>query len=396
MKTVLTCLLLAVAIEVPVLAQTVSAEDDGTDLKEIIIFGRHSIRAPTSSDADMDQYAADPYPAFIDPGSGTVSNGILTLHGKQAEGLLGAYFREYLLHEGLLTGTTNDLARTYFRANVIERSYMTAARFGAGLITNGTIPVHTYTPGPTNADPVFDPLWAMQVTVDAARALAEVQALFGSGTNISSAYSNELSLIRKALYPPGTQPTNAPPQQGSVDPTTLLTSFQTNPPPYFTGDVAYLGGLEELVNAADPFIMQYADGFSTNDVAWGRLTAEEVSQQTRINTLQIEVAMRMPYLARVQSSSAASHILRTMLQSVNGETLAGAFGDTTTQIHVIISSDYYVAGLAGFLDTHWQLPGYQPDFCTPGGALVFELRQVRTTEEYLVRVFYTAQTLDQP
>jgi hypothetical protein len=105
--------------------------------------------------------------------------------------------------------------------------------------------------------------------------------------------------------------------------------------------------------------------------------------------------MRQPYLARVQSSSAASHILRTMIQTISGTNLAGAFGDTNTQIHVIISSDYYVAGLAGLLGAHWLLPGYQPDFCPPGGTLVFELRQVRATGQYLVRVFYTAQTFDQ-
>ena len=44
---------------------------------------------------------------------------------------------------------------------------------------------------------------------------------------------------------------------------------------------------------------------------------------------------------------------------------------------------------------HWLLPGYEPDFCPPGGALVFELRQVTATGQYLVRVFYTAQTFDQ-
>jgi 4-phytase/acid phosphatase len=141
--------------------------------------------------------------------------------------------------------------------------------------------------------------------------------------------------------------------------------------------------------------MQYADGFTNNDVGWGQLTLDALSQQTRINTLQIEIAMRQPYLARVQSSSAASHILRTMIQTLSGEPLAGAFGDTNTQIHVIVSSDFYLAGLAGLLDAHWLLPGYQPDFCPPGGTLVFELRQVRATGQYLVRVFYTAQTFDQ-
>jgi 4-phytase / acid phosphatase len=51
--------------------------------------------------------------------------------------------------------------------------------------------------------------------------------------------------------------------------------------------------------------------------------------------------------------------------------------------------------LAGLLDLHWMLPGYQADYCAPGGALVFELRQHKRSKKYLVRVFYTAQTLDQ-
>ena len=286
---------------------------------------------------------------------------------------------------------------------------MTAAKFGAGLIPGANIPVHTYYPTPTNADPVIDPLLAgvAPVSVDPVRALAEVQGVFGSGTNLSSAYSGELSLISKLLYPPGTHPlypgispTNGA-LPGSFDPTTVpitltISAPLTNGgPPYYTGNVIAMGGLDSVVTAADPFVMQYFDDFPTNDVGWGQLTLDALSQQTRINTLQIEIAMRQPYLARVQSSSAASHILRTMIQAISGEPLAGAFGDTNSQIHVIVSSDYYVAGLAGLLDAHWLLPGYQPDFCPPGGTLVFELRQVRATGQYLVRVFYTAQTFDQ-
>jgi len=102
-----------------------------------------------------------------------------------------------------------------------------------------------------------------------------------------------------------------------------------------------------------------------------------------------------PYLDRVQSSNAAAHVLRSMKQAVLGEAVPGAFSGPTTQVLVVISSDSYIAGLAGLLQAHWQLPGYQPDFCAPGGALVFELRQSKESGEYLVRVFYTAQSLDQ-
>ena len=405
-KAILTVLLLAVAMEGPVLAQTIKAADDGTVLKQIIIFGRHSIRAPVSDTNKLNLSSTDPFPIFVG-----VPTGYLTPNGRLAAGLMGSYFHDYLLHEGVLTGDTNtDLAHSYFRANIIERSYMTAAKFGAGLIPGANIPVHTYNPTPTttptNADPVFDPILAGFATVDPVRALTEVQGVFGSGTNLSSAYSGELSLISKVLYPPGTQPlypgtsptNNAPP--GSFDPTTVPITLATNVPrssgpPYSTGGVIDMGGLDSTVSAADPFVMQYADGFPTNEVAWGRLTLDTLSQQTRLVTLQFDICMRSPYLARVQSSSAASHILRSMLQVTGGMPLDGALGTPESQVLVIVSSDGFVAGLAGLLNMHWLLPGYQPDFCAPGGALVFELRQVKATGQYLVRVFYTAQTFDQ-
>ena len=244
------------------------------------------------------------------------------------------------------------------------------------------------------------PFWPGWRRFDPARALTEVIGVFRGGAEIASAYSGELSLISKVLYPPGTQPTtNAP--RGSIDPTTLpITLANSAPlpaprPPYYTGNVIVTGGLNTTVSAVDPFVMQYADGFPTHEVGWGRLTPDTLSQQTRLMTLQLEIAMRQPYLAKVQSSSAASHVLRSLSQAIGGEPLAGALGTPQSRVLVIVSSDYYVAGLAGLLDLHWLLPGYQPDFCAPGGALVFELRQVKTTAQYLVRVFYTAQTFDQ-
>ncbi len=299
----------------------------------------------------------------------------------------------------MLTGDTNtDLALSYFRANSIERSYITAAEFGAGLIPGASIPVNTFPAGVP--DLVFDPLSAGVATVDPARAVTEIQGIFGSGSNLMSAYSGELSLVSQVLYPPGTQP-NTNVFQGSVDPTTqpitLVANVPPEPsgPPYAAGEVIDMGGLDSTVSAADPFVMQYADGFPTNEVAWGRLTLDTLSQQTRLVTLQFDICMRSPYLAQVQSSSAASHILRSMLQVTGEVPLDGALGTPQSQVLVIVSSDGLVAGLAGLLDIHWLLPGYQPDFCAPGGALVFELRQVTATGQYLVRVYYTAQTFDQ-
>ncbi len=404
-KVILLGLLLVLFFAVPVPAQIIKVNDD-TTLKQIIIFGRHSIRSGTSDPSSLNRYSADPYPEFTG-----VPTGYLTPRGQQAASLLGSYFREYLLHEGLLTGSTQtDLDHSYFRANSIQRSNMTAAKFGEGLIPGATIPVHSYqitlsTPPYYQPDPIFDPIAAGVVTTaDPDRALAEVQGIYGDGAAMASAYSGELSLVSNVLYPPGTHPLYppgtppSPAPQGAVDPTNQLLypiTFTAIKPIQNTGGSVATGGLNVLNSATDPFVMQYADGFAQDDVGWGRLTPDALSQQTRLTVLQIQIAMRTPYMNRLQSSNAASHVLRSMTHAASGINLPGAFGNAKTKVNVIVSSDYYVAGLAGLLGVHWLLPGYQPDYCAPGGALIFELRQNKRSKEHLVRVFYTAQTFDQ-
>jgi 4-phytase/acid phosphatase len=115
----------------------------------------------------------------------------------------------------------------------------------------------------------------------------------------------------------------------------------------------------------------------------------------RIYNLILDLEFRTPYLARVQSSNVASHIVRSMVQSATGNAMTGTLGTPSTKIVVLIASDVNVCGLAGLFHIDWLLPGYQPNFCSPGGAMVFELRQSQSTGEYIVRGSYVAQTMDQ-
>jgi 4-phytase/acid phosphatase len=382
-------LTLTVPLHSPVLAQTIANLNDGTTLKQIIVFGRHSIRSSTTCPAQLEQYAVQSYPDF------GVSTGCLTPNGSTAETLLGAYFRQYLLQEGLLTGNDSlDAARSYFRSNSIERSWMTATAFGTGLIPNLTVPVHSYPISypVSQPDPVFDPILANVAKVDPNIAAAQVQEIFYSGAALESVYSDEYSLLYNVLFGPQQPPPTGCPSPGCTDPTALPITLNPSTGTLYTGGNINIGGLGSVLSASDPFVMQLADGL---EVGWGQLTPDQVSQLTRLVNLQFDIEMRSPYLAKVQSSNAASHVLRTMQQTVFHRKVPGAFGNAKSRIVVVISSDAYVAGLAGLLNAHWQLPGYQPDFCAPGGALVFELRQYNRSKQYLVRVFYTAQTFDQ-
>jgi len=360
---------------------------DDTQLKQVIIFGRHSVRAPVAPNVYLNQFSEQSFPNF------GVNAGILTPNGEKLETILGGYYRQWLTEEGLLTGNdTADANFVYFHANAIQRTVDTAQHFWAGFLPAAPINVQYLTPS-TASDPLFDPVGAGVAELDSQMAIASVMGrLGGDPQSLASAYAPEFALTRSVLlgYPAGQ--TAPPPTPANV---TDATDFTANPivvAPGTNGAPVSLGGLSTVSNTVDPFTMEYADGLP---VGWGQLTASGVSQASRISNLVLDLEFRTPYLSRVQSSNVASHIVRSMVQSATGKAMTGTLGSPSTKIVVLIASDVNVCGFAGLLRIDWLLPGYQADFCGPGGALVFQLRQSQSTGEYIVRASYIAQTLDQ-
>src|ERR1022692_2968957 len=137
-------------------AQTV----DDTELKQVIIFGRHSVRAPVAPNAYLNQFSVQQFPDF------GVAPGILTPNGEKLETMLGGYYRLWLTQEGLLTGNdTADAKFVYFHANAIQRTVDTAQHLWAGLLPAAPVNVQYLTPS-TAFDPLFDPVDAGVAQVD--------------------------------------------------------------------------------------------------------------------------------------------------------------------------------------------------------------------------------------
>jgi 4-phytase / acid phosphatase len=360
---------------------------DDTQLKQVIIFGRHSVRSPVAPNSLLNTFSVRPFPDF-----GVSGPGILTSNGKALETLLGGYYRLWLTREGLLTGKDPvDAASVYFRANVIERTIDTAKAFAAGLLPAASVDVNFYPP--TESDPLFEAVGAGVAQLDQRKAIAAVKGrLGGSGQALTSAYASELALTRSVLfgYPIGQSPVPATPA-GLIDVTTIPIDVTAGSP----GAPVSLGGLMTLAMAADPFLMEYADGLPASNVGWGQLTVDGIGQTARFANLVLDLEFRTPYLAGVQSSNIASHVVRSMVQVATGNAMTGALGNPSTKVVLLVASDVNISGLAGLFRLEWLLPGYQANYCAPGGAVVLELRQSRSTGAYIVRASYIAQTLDQ-
>lgn len=359
---------------------------DHTQLKQVIILGRHAVRTPNAPNSVLNNFSVLPYPTF--PLSGL---SVITPNGQTNETILGGYFRLWLTQEELLTGNdAADNAFFYLRADGTPLLVDTARAFASGLLPLASVPVNS-TGSP---DPLFHPVDAGVAQLNEKMAVAAVNGRLGANPQaLATTYAAELALLRSVLfdYFAGTTPPPAtPPNKVDVTavPITVTTGSSSSLP-------VSLGGLLTIDTALDPFIMEYADGLALSDVAWGALNAGGISQVFRLYDRTLDLEYRTPYLARVQSSNLASHIARTLLQAATGNSMTGVLGTPSDKMIGLIASNFNVAGLAGLLNLDWLVPGYQLDVVAPGGALVFELRQSLRTGEFVVRTVYITQTMDQ-
>lgn len=358
---------------------------DNTQLKQVIILGRHAVRTPNSPNSVLNNFSVLPYPTF--PVSGL---SVITPNGQTNETILGGYFRLWLTQEKLLTGNDAvDNASFYLRADGAPLLVDTAHAFAAGLLPAVPAPVNST----SSTDPLFHPVDAGVAQLNEKMAVAAVNGRLGGNPQaLVTAYAPELALLRSVLfdYPAGTTPPPATPAN-KVDVTAapITVTAGSNDLP------VNLGGLLTIDTALDPFIMEYADGLAPSDVAWGELNAGGVSQVFRLYDRTLDLEYRTPYLARVQSSNLASHIVRTLLQAATGNSMTGALGTPSDKMIGLVASNFNLTGLAGLLNLDWLAQGYQADVAAPGGALVFELRQSLTTGEFVVRTVYITQTMDQ-
>lgn len=125
------------------------AERGDRELKLVIIVTRHGICEPGSNET-LGKYAAESWPQW------EVPPGHLTRHGEQQMILMGKYYRERYVKEGILTGETpQDIKYIHLQANSDQRTLETARRLGTGLLPEGQLQVHARPENET--DPLFRP-----------------------------------------------------------------------------------------------------------------------------------------------------------------------------------------------------------------------------------------------
>lgn len=351
----------------------------GAALELVIILGRHGIRSPLYSPAQLAPHAAQAWAAW------SVAPGILTEKGGRQMTKMGVYLRQHYIQAGLLSGQADqDAPVVGFRSDSDQRTIASAEKLAEGLLPGVAVQV-AHRPL-DQADPLFVPVRMDLGHPDRALAKAAILGRIGNSPQaVFEAHRPQYALLQHILF--GDQPVLA----NKMAP---LTEVPGLGPGTNTNLVALTGPLREGLVLTDALLLEYEEGFPLSQVGWGRLSRADLTELLAVHALNFDLQQKTFYCAQAQGSNLARHLRETLDQAASGQPVAGAIGSVKQKLLVVLGHDTNQINLAGLLNISWTFPGAQSDPVLPGGSLVLELRRGDDGVQR-VRMYYVSQTLDE-
>jgi 4-phytase / acid phosphatase len=370
---------------VPVTAAAQSqpaAPSEDSELRYVVYLSRHGVRSPTGKAAQYRVYSAAPWPEW------PVAPGYLTPHGFHLMELFGSYDRSEFASQRLLQPTgCSDANNVTIYADSDQRTRETGKALAQGLMPGCNIPVQSLLEG-TN-DPLFHPVPTALLHLDPTLANAAIAGRVGGNVaNLTQAYRPQIATLDKLLATCGASP-------GSPAKRTSLFDIAATLAPGAGDHLADLKGpINTASTLAENLLLEYTEGMADSKVGWGCVHRTELESLMDLHTAAVDFAQRTPEIARSQASNILDHILLSIQQATTRKPVPGAIGKPTDRVLLLVGHDTNLENIAGLLQLNWIVDGRRDD-TPPGGAMIFEVRQKPATGEYIVRAYFTAQTLDQ-
>jgi len=353
-----------------------------SDLKFVVYVSRHGVRSPTGNPEQYNPYSKANWPAW------DVAPGYLTSHGYRLMELFGAYDRMGLASQGLLSASgCEDAARVTIHSDSDQRTRETGRALAAGLFPGCRLQVQALPEG--TEDPLFHSLSAGVGQADHGLAVSAIAGRIGdSPGNLTDAYRAKLAELDTILK------TCGKPSVPEAKRTSLFEVPAKLAPGIGDRAVELKGPLSTASTLTENILLEYTEGMAASNVAWGCVDGAKLRSLLELHTAASDFAQRTKPVARMQASNLLDHVRRALQQSAIGGPVAGSPSAPADVALYLVGHDTNLANIAGLLDLTWLADGRRDD-TPPGSVLIFELWKTLSAESYSVRVYFSAQTLEQ-
>ncbi len=361
------------------------AADNNLELEQVLIFSRHSIRAPLANyNNALGNATPRAWPQWSTEG------GLLTPKGGQVEEHVGQYYRLWLAQTGLLSAKSCPQAGEVFTyANSLPRTIDTAKHFLTGAFPGCDLPVvNRVEVG--KMDPVFNPIVSAEVSDKFNQdAIAATDKSAGEGglDGMNRRLKANYALVEKVLnYRHGKSCQQDKVCDLASQPSKLVLSQGKEP--------GISGPLGLGTGISDAFMLQYYEGLPEKDVAWGQI---KTPQQWR----QVEEFKNAAQKALFSSPQVAYSTAGTTLQFISGVFDASQAKTADQQaaqkarVTLMVGHDSNIAAFVSALKIKdFTLPG-QYERTPIAGAVVFQRWHDKKANKDLIKIEYVYPTAKQ-
>ena len=358
-----------------VLAAASSAPAAPLRLERVVLVQRHGVRPPTSSNADLAKYAAQPWPDW------PVAPGELTPHGGQTVKLMGDTLREAYRRQGLLppNGCPGERQASVWADGADQRTRRTGEILAEALAPGCGIKAGWAPPLPR--DPMFGGSTETACRLEPAPARAAVVAAIGPSL-ATPASRRAMSRLQSILAPDACKGGKGTCFSGDD---TLADSPRV---PAFRVRSPSAPASPRICCWNTPRACRSPTSAGAARPAWRRSSSIMPVHERLFGMLR-----RDTYLAGRQGALMA----RTVLAALDGSAGAPAQGPQygpAARVVALAGHDTNIAFMGAVFGLDWTLPG-QPDVTSPAQTLALELWADPATGERYVRPVMYYETLDQ-
>ncbi|VXC89736.1 glucose-1-phosphatase/inositol phosphatase [Enterobacterales bacterium 8AC] len=349
---------------------TAIAETQDYQLQQVLVMSRHNLRAPLANNGSvLAQSTPKAWPQWDTPG------GLLTTKGGVLEVYMGHYFNAWLKQNGVLPqeGCPAD-GSVYVYANSLQRTVATAQFFTSGAFPGCDISVH-HKDKMGEMDPTFNPIITDKSEAFNQQALSAMNAELAS-LKLDASYQQLAQIIDY-------KDSAACKTDKQCDLTTEPNEMSAVP-----GKEPGVSGPLKVGNSlVDAFMLQYYEGFSMKEVAWGKIVTPHQWQQL--------AKLKDGYQDSLFTSTiVAQNVAKPLLTYINSALISERKADSP-KLTVLVGHDSNIASLLSAMQFKpYQLP-HQYEKTPIGGKLVFQRWHDAKGNRDLLKIEYVYQSTEQ-